>query len=233
LAYTSAIGFSLILMSAPIIQPILVFLTYVRIQSEPLDAATAFTTVALFNVMRFPFAFLPMGLLQYIQSKISLHRLERYFDLPELTEYVEPNPPPEEDENSPSAKDGSVTIRNGTFTWVDPDAAPIRPIQDEVPKKEPRKSRRSSSKKGEASDSGDDSDMKSSLHSQMRLSLHTLVRSRLAVWLLWLALLDPESHPFYPQSWVRWNPCTTPRCTSLALRVLRTATFLTVRRPLG
>jgi ATP-binding cassette subfamily C (CFTR/MRP) protein 1 len=180
LAYTSAIGFSLILMSAPIIQPILVFLTYVRIQSEPLDAATAFTTVALFNVMRFPFAFLPMGLLQYIQSKISLHRLERYFDLPELTEYVEPNPPPEEDENSPSAKDGSVTIRNGTFTWVDPDAAPIRPIQDEVPKKEPRKSRRSSSKKGEASDSGDDSDMKSSLHSQMRLSLHTVDATELA-----------------------------------------------------
>jgi hypothetical protein len=31
LAYTSAIGFSLILLSAPIIQPILVFLTYVAI----------------------------------------------------------------------------------------------------------------------------------------------------------------------------------------------------------
>lgn len=60
LAYTSAIGFSLILMSAPLIQPILVFLTYVSIQDEPLDATTAFTTVALFNIMRFPFAFMPM-----------------------------------------------------------------------------------------------------------------------------------------------------------------------------
>lgn len=67
LAYTSAIGFSLILLSAPIIQPILVFLTYIRIQDEPLTASTAFTTVALFNIMRFPFAFLPMGLVSSVE----------------------------------------------------------------------------------------------------------------------------------------------------------------------
>jgi ATP-binding cassette subfamily C (CFTR/MRP) protein 1 len=170
LAYTSAIGFSLILMSAPIIQPILVFLTYVAIQNKPLNAATAFTTVALFNVMRFPFAFLPMGLLQYIQSRISLRRLERYLDLPELTDYVESTPPAGTDADSPSAKEGSVTIQKGTFTWVDPDAAPIRPIQDEPKKKEPKQPRRSSSKKklGE-----EDSDMKTSLHSEMRSSMHS------------------------------------------------------------
>jgi hypothetical protein len=61
LSYVSAVGFSLILLSAPIIQPILVFATYVNIQSKPLDAATAFTTVALFNIMRFPFAFIAHG----------------------------------------------------------------------------------------------------------------------------------------------------------------------------
>lgn len=44
LAYTVAIGFSLILMSAPLIQPILVFMTYVAIQDDALTAATAFTT---------------------------------------------------------------------------------------------------------------------------------------------------------------------------------------------
>jgi ATP-binding cassette subfamily C (CFTR/MRP) protein 1 len=170
LAYTSAIGFSLILMSAPIIQPILVFLTYVAIQNKPLDAATAFTTVALFNIMRFPFAFLPMGLLQYIQSRISLRRLERYLDLPELTDYVELTPPAGTDADSPSSKEGSVTIQKGTFTWVDPDAAPIRPIQDEPKKKEPKQPRRSSSKKklGEV-----DADMKTSLHSEMRSSMHS------------------------------------------------------------
>ena len=146
LAYTSAVGFSLILMSAPLIQPILVFLTYVSIQDEPLTASTAFTTVALFNIMRFPFAFLPMGMLQYIQSKISLKRLERYLDLPELGEYIEPNPPPVVEVDAPEAQEGSITIINGTFSWQDPDAKPIREVNEKPKKKERRRSSRRPSK---------------------------------------------------------------------------------------
>jgi ATP-binding cassette subfamily C (CFTR/MRP) protein 1 len=161
LAYTSAIGFSLILMSAPLIQPILVFLTYVSIQNEPLDAATAFTTVALFNIMRFPFAFMPMGLLQYIQSKISLKRLERYLALPELDEYVEHTPPPSASMDAAEAQYGSVTILNGSFAWMDPEGKEIRPIQDEEPKKERRKSKRT---KG---DETSDVDMMASNHSSV------------------------------------------------------------------
>ena len=41
LAYTTAVGFSIILLSTPIIQPIIVFVTYVNIQDEPLTASTA------------------------------------------------------------------------------------------------------------------------------------------------------------------------------------------------
>jgi ABC transporter transmembrane region len=66
LAYVVAMGFTLILMSAPIVQPILIFFTYIKL-GNVLDAATAFTTISLFNVMQFPFAFLPMGLGQYSQ----------------------------------------------------------------------------------------------------------------------------------------------------------------------
>jgi len=156
LAYTSAIGFSLILMSAPLIQPILVFITYVSIQDDPLTASTAFTTVALFNIMRFPFAFLPMGMLQYIQSKISLKRLERYLDLPELGDYVEPTAPPNAAPDSPETQEGSVTITDGTFSWVDPDAKPIREVNEVKKKKERRQSRR---------ESKSDSDMNSSIRS--------------------------------------------------------------------
>lgn len=148
LSYVSAVGFSLILLSAPIIQPILVFATYVNIQSKPLDAATAFTTVALFNIMRFPFAFMPMGLLQYIQSKISLRRLERFLALPELDEYVSEPP---ENEKDVCKDQGSISIRNGSFSWVDPDAPEIRPVQDES--KKPRKKRRNTAPKtADASD---------------------------------------------------------------------------------
>jgi ABC-type multidrug transport system fused ATPase/permease subunit len=158
LAYTTAIGFSMILMSAPLIQPILVFMTYVSIQPKALTASTAFTTVALFNIMRFPFAFLPMGLLQYIQSKISLRRLERYLDLPELAEYVEDKPAPGTSDDSNAAY-GSITVVDGTFSWANPDNEPIRPINE---KEVSRKSRRASAKAAKAAKA--DADMAASIH---------------------------------------------------------------------
>ena len=120
LTYVSAIGFSIILMSAPVIQPILVFLTYIRIQDKPINPSTAFTTVALFNIMRFPFAFLPMGFLQYIQAKISVNRLSGYFDLPELKDNVSSEPPPNTAADSPECQEGSITMRNASFGWVNP-----------------------------------------------------------------------------------------------------------------
>lgn len=171
LAYTTAVGFSIILLSTPIVQPIIVFITYVRIQDEPLSAATAFTTVALFNIMRLPFAFMPMGLLQYIQSKISLKRLERYLALPELDSYVQDTPPPDTPTDSTLAQPGSISIQNGSFSWLNPDGPEIKPVQDEKPKKPKRKSQRGSRKsKGdpgadEASNADDDGSMSRSTHS--------------------------------------------------------------------
>jgi len=134
MSYVVAVGFSIILLSTPIIQPIFVFMTYVNIQSEPLTAATAFTTVALFNLMRFPFAFLPMGLLQFIQSRISLKRLERYLALPELHPYVLDEGTPEEA--------GGIMIRDGSFGWIDPDAPEIRPVQEEERSKKKERAER-------------------------------------------------------------------------------------------
>eukprot|EP00529_Nitzschia_sp_RCC80_P007056 CAMPEP_0113524496 /NCGR_PEP_ID=MMETSP0014_2-20120614/46247_1 /TAXON_ID=2857 /ORGANISM="Nitzschia sp." /LENGTH=1530 /DNA_ID=CAMNT_0000422611 /DNA_START=90 /DNA_END=4685 /DNA_ORIENTATION=- /assembly_acc=CAM_ASM_000159 len=180
LAYTVAVGFSIILLSTPIVQPIIVFVTYVNVQDQPLTAATAFTTVALFNLMRFPFAFMPMGLLQYIQSKISLKRLERYLTLPELNPYVVDTPPPDTPEDSPFVKSGSITIQDGSFSWIDPDGPEIRPVQDEekskkkkrAEKKERRKSRRKSTAtqatdEEEGNNKEGDSAMSASIHSNM------------------------------------------------------------------
>ena len=113
-AYFIACIFSLILSSVPFIQPILVFAVYTRWQNDPLDAGTAFTTIALFNIMRIPFAFLPMGFLQLIQSKIALRRIGRYLELPELNAYVEHTAPPDAMEQEKQV--ASVTIR-GTFLF--------------------------------------------------------------------------------------------------------------------
>ena len=173
LAYVTAVGFSIILLSTPIVQPIIVFVTYVNIQDEPLTSATAFTTVALFNIMRFPFAFMPMGLLQYIQSKISLKRLERYLALPELEEYVKDIPHPDTPADSELTKSGSITIKDGTFSWVNPDGPEIKPVQDEKkPKKERRRSRRGSKKS-----SNGESDDASQSESSLSHSTHSLLSS--------------------------------------------------------
>jgi|AntRauTorckE5430_2_1112549.scaffolds.fasta_scaffold01045_2 ATP-binding cassette subfamily C (CFTR/MRP) protein 1 len=139
LAYVSAVGFSLILLSAPIIQPILVFLTYIRVQDKPLSASTAFTTVALFNIMRFPFAFLPMGILQFIQSRISLRRLGNYLQLPELEKYVisEPDVDDLNVENSSSAP-VSVMMKNCSFSWTN-HKANLTPIDSSGDKKKKRR----------------------------------------------------------------------------------------------
>ena len=145
LAYVSAVGFSLILLSAPIIQPILVFLTYIKIQDEPLSAATAFTTVALFNIMRFPFAFMPMGMLQFIQSRISLRRLARYLELPELEKYVVSEPPTDDDSSDASAQVGSITIKNASFAWT-ASGKKIGPIDDAAEKAKKKKEAREAKK---------------------------------------------------------------------------------------
>eukprot|EP00980_Cylindrotheca_fusiformis_P028088 scaffold22578_cov164-Cylindrotheca_fusiformis.AAC.14 len=168
LAYTTAVGFSIILLSTPIIQPIIVFLTYVNIQDAPLTASTAFTTVALFNQMRFPFAFMPMGLLQFIQSRISLKRLERYLAMPELQGYVEDTPPPDTPEDSPLAKSGSITIKDGSFSWIDPDAPEIKPVQDEPLKKKDKKKKKEDKKEKGSSDDGKDADADASSKDMVR-----------------------------------------------------------------
>lgn len=162
LAYVAAVGFSLILLSAPIIQPILVFLTYINIQDQPLTASTAFTTVSLFNIMRFPFAFLPMGLLQYIQSKIALRRLEKYLQLPELTNYIEskPHPDNDSDEKTAGSEKYSVTMKNASFSWTNR-SANIKPIDMSEAKKKKKKERR-----GSGSSQGSAKSMRSSMKSE-------------------------------------------------------------------
>lgn len=108
MAYGTAIGMTVILMSLPVIQPLLVFYTYISLGNE-LTAAKAFTTIALFNLMRFPFAFLPMGLSQLIQAKIGMRRMGRFLFLPELTNYVQ--------KDADKRSGPAVSIKDATFQW--------------------------------------------------------------------------------------------------------------------
>lgn len=60
IAYIVSVGFTIILTAAPLMLPVLIFYTYTALGNQ-LDAAKAFTTISFFNIMQFPFAFLPLG----------------------------------------------------------------------------------------------------------------------------------------------------------------------------
>eukprot|EP01038_Epipyxis_sp_PR26KG_P009307 gene9307-12539_t len=107
IAYIVAIGFSLFFYATPIILPIIIFFTFVKLGNE-LDAATAFTTIALFNMLQMPFAFLPMGLVSYAQSQVSVNRLTDYFLSDEIENYVS---------KSTISNGIAVSISNGNMGW--------------------------------------------------------------------------------------------------------------------
>ena len=111
-----------------------------------------------------------------------MKRLERYLALPELHGYVETCPHPDTDSDSPMAKPGSITIQDGTFTWIDPDGPEIKPVQEEKPKKDKtkkkKKKRRDSTKKSDGDDDADDSSESEGLSGSVRSFASTESGSR-------------------------------------------------------
>ena len=126
--------FSLVMFSAPIIQPILVFYTYIKLGYN-LDAATAFTAIALFNLMRFPMAFLPFGIVQYLNMRVSSARISKFLSLPECEQYVT------DDVAAAGGADGdAVVVANGTFAW---ELAPSAAEKEQMAAETARRGRRS------------------------------------------------------------------------------------------
>lgn len=119
IALVVAVGFTLIFSSVPVVQPILVFFTYISLGNE-LTAAKAFTTIALFNVMQLPFIFLPMGLAQYSQSIVSCERMLKFFSNEELSYYVSDG----SDGYQPESKPGEpsrpvIEMSDAEVFWLD------------------------------------------------------------------------------------------------------------------
>ncbi|CAK9781035.1 hypothetical protein CC85DRAFT_282605 [Cutaneotrichosporon oleaginosum] len=107
-------------MSLPVLATILAFVTY-SLTSHKLEAATIFTSVTLFNLMRMPLMMWPMTLSATADAINALGRLQAVFDAEVTTE---------ERMIDPDLKD-AVVIKDASFTW---DAAP--PAEDEVTKLE-------------------------------------------------------------------------------------------------
>ena len=79
-------------------------------ESNILDAQKAFVSLTLFNMLRFPLTMLPNMITMMVMTLVSVKRLNKYLNAPELDKYVTNN-----------QEIDAVTIENGTFAWDSPE----------------------------------------------------------------------------------------------------------------
>eukprot|EP00102_Acyrthosiphon_pisum_P020986 XP_016658196.1 PREDICTED: multidrug resistance-associated protein 1 isoform X2 [Acyrthosiphon pisum] len=114
-AYLNA-ATSFIWACAPFLVSLVTFAVYVLSDdSHVLDAQTAFVSLSLFNILRFPLSMLPMFVSNVVQSSVSVKRINKFMNSEELD--------PDSVTHDSDEKDPLV-IENGTFTWGEPTDAP-------------------------------------------------------------------------------------------------------------
>lgn len=107
-AYLSSVS-TFIFSCAPALVSLATFATFVGVSSENvLDAGKAFTSISLFNILRFPLAMLPMLIAAMVQTTVSKQRLEKFLggdDLDLNTVLHDPS------------FNTAVSVSDGTFSW--------------------------------------------------------------------------------------------------------------------
>ncbi|OBZ77340.1 ATP-dependent bile acid permease [Grifola frondosa] len=111
-ARVNSVCFSLIWICAPILVSVSSFCAYV-LRGNELTIGTAFTAIALFQMVRAPLNVIPAWIVQVLQAKVALDRIATYLDEEEVDGQVS------------SLKRGRVVptdeegfgIVNGTFKW--------------------------------------------------------------------------------------------------------------------
>ncbi|XP_058815258.1 multidrug resistance-associated protein 1 isoform X5 [Topomyia yanbarensis] len=107
-AYLNA-GTSFIWSCAPFLVSLVTFATYVLVdENNVLNATTAFVSLALFNILRFPLSMLPMLISNLVQTSVSVKRINKFLNQEELDP---DNVQHDEKESCP------LVIENGVFSW--------------------------------------------------------------------------------------------------------------------
>eukprot|EP00934_Nitzschia_sp_Nitz4_P003775 Nitzschia sp. Nitz4//scaffold11_size288233//93698//98312//NITZ4_000757-RA/size288233-snap-gene-0.43-mRNA-1//-1//CDS//3329534023//3765//frame0 len=93
--------------SVPALVLVATFAAYHR-TGQPIRASTVFTSIALFNQLRFPLMFFPMLIDNLANGANSLRRIATYLTAEEITPYVQQG----------SFDDGgAIEMKNGNFLW--------------------------------------------------------------------------------------------------------------------
>jgi ATP-binding cassette subfamily C (CFTR/MRP) protein 1 len=137
MGYLFNIPFAILLLGAPQIQTVLIFLTYIG-TGHQLDAATAFTTLTLFGIMTSPFIFLPFGLQQYSQSLVSMRRIMEYLDSEDIKPYVD-YPEAMHDE---MGNELAIQFDNVSLAWVPEQTAEEKAATEKAAEAEAKKQKK-------------------------------------------------------------------------------------------
>ncbi|KAK2583563.1 hypothetical protein KPH14_009513 [Odynerus spinipes] len=107
-AYLNA-GTSFIWSCAPFLVSLVSFATYVLIdEKNVLDSETAFVSLSLFNILRFPLSMLPMMIGNIVQAYVSIKRINNFMN----TEELDPN-----NVQHDQSELHPLIIENGIFAW--------------------------------------------------------------------------------------------------------------------
>ncbi|XP_060863100.1 multidrug resistance-associated protein 1-like isoform X2 [Metopolophium dirhodum] len=101
---------------APLLVSLLTYSVYVLSDDNHiLDAETAFVSLSLFYLLRYPLSLLPRLVSNIVETSVSVKRINKFMNAEELD--------PDSVTHDSDEKDPLV-IENGTFTWGDPTDAP-------------------------------------------------------------------------------------------------------------
>ncbi|XP_046783235.1 multidrug resistance-associated protein 1 isoform X2 [Gallus gallus] len=125
-AYLAAMG-TFTWVCAPFLVALSTFAVYVKVnKNNILDAQKAFVSLALFNILRFPLNILPMVISSIVEASVSLKRLRVFLSHEELD--------PDSIIRGPITNaEGSIVVKNATFSWSKTDPPSLNSINFTVP----------------------------------------------------------------------------------------------------
>ncbi|XP_076017009.1 ATP-binding cassette sub-family C member 2 [Genypterus blacodes] len=107
-AYLTSIS-TFVFTSAPALVSLATFATFVGVSSDNiLNAEKAFTAIALFNILRFPMAMLPMLIAAMVQTTVSRKRLEKFLGSEDLDMGIV---------RHGSNFNTAISVCDGSFAW--------------------------------------------------------------------------------------------------------------------
>ncbi|TFK50633.1 P-loop containing nucleoside triphosphate hydrolase protein, partial [Heliocybe sulcata] len=115
-ARINSVMFSLLWTCAPILVSLISFFTYVMLGHE-LTVSIAFTSLSLFGMIRQPLNIIPAWIVQILQTRIAIKRIETYLDEDEVSDQVSSL------KRTARASSSSVDVQEGfgivegTFKW--------------------------------------------------------------------------------------------------------------------